>query len=159
MKIQDITEYGSSGPYAQAAATATAQTTAPTTGMQTAKQPQAPTGPKAIPKVANKVKPIQAMKDLPAPDPKNPNEPVPVYDKNKKLVALAYRKVNKPVVLLDPKTKKPAPNLRGLFIQDQPPVAESVLDRFMALPLSEQLRILEGIAVQRLDQIINEQKS
>lgn len=159
MKIQDITEYGSSGPYNQGMTTSQAGnkpgvTTAAKPGPG-AKQPQ-------IPLRAKTLKPIRSPSDLPD-NQDNPQEPFGIYDpKDKKLVGIAINQGgNKPPAILDPKTKKPMKPgwamLRSLGVDPSATKTESVWSKFMALPLAEQLRIVEHIDVSKLNRITGQE--
>lgn len=160
MKLTDLHEYGLSGPYAKASSSPEPTTSAkPQTGSfsQTL----------GLPGMVKNVKAIKTVKDIPKPDKKDPKKPFGVYDQKKKLIAIAMRKnPNMPPILIDPKSKKPMQNLRGLFIQDPQDQTdqesiektESVLDKFLKLSLAEQLRIVENIDVNKLDRILNERK-
>lgn len=164
MKIVDLHEYGSSGPYIKSSGT-TAPVTTPSAG---AKNLPGSTGqPPGLPAEVKKVLPIKTVKDLPKPDKTDPKKPFGVYDQKKRLIAIAVRpKPNMPPVMIDPKSKKPMQNLRGLYIQDpRDPNAtqdadkmESVFDKFLKLSLEEQLRVVESIDVEKLNRILNENK-
>jgi hypothetical protein len=156
MKIHELLEYGLSGPYTSGS-TPTGESamggsipgSMPTSSSNKAAQ--------KIPILAPKVAPIKTIKDIPLPSKDNPKEPMGVYDKNKKLVAIAARPAkNKPPVFIDPKTKKPLQNLRGLYIQDPKTAKESVFNRFAALSLEEQLLIVEQIDMASLTRALNE---
>lgn len=154
MKLTDLHEYGLSGPYVKGSAAMPSSTAgAKTIGQQP-----------MVPPEVKKVVPIKTPKDLPKPDKMDPKKPFGVYDQKRRLIAIGMRKnASVAPVFIDPKSKKPMQNLRGLFIQDpkdQESVekTESVLDQFLKLSLAEQLRIVENIDVHKLDRILNEHK-
>lgn len=156
MRVRDITEYGSSGPYAQAASAPMAGGNQPM--VTTPGKPDAGVKKPQIPLRAKTLKPIKTPKDLPQTD--NPDEPFGIYDpKDKKLVGIAINQGgNKPPAILDPKTKKPLrpgwAMLRSLGVDPSTTKTESVWSKFMKLPLDEQLRIVEHIEVNKLNRII-----
>lgn len=165
MKIRDINEYGSTpGPAGYGGTQSMSSLPKVTTGTQPPKPTDNKPGnknPEPIPGRARNVKPIKTAKDLLDINSDDPKAPVGVYDKAGKIVAIAARpktgSTSTPPVLIDPKTKKPLSNLRGLYVSE-PPKTESVIDRFMSLTLEEQLRIVESIDTNKLDRILHGKK-
>lgn len=167
MRVIDITEYGSSGPYPQGSTmsqTGTVAATGPAPAGKSTGKSATNTKQPQIPLRANKLKPIKSPRDIPQPNKDNPKEPFGIYDpKDKKLIGIAISQGgNKPPKIIDAKTKKAMlpgwPMLRSLGVDPEALKKESVWTKFMNLPLTEQLRILEHIDVNKLDQVLNETK-